>query len=116
MILTATTFRTCSGSEGRPQIGTDIYALGFPLGDPEPTITRGIISKENAGGETSWASVDAVIEHDATINPGNSGGPLVTETGEVVGVNYAGDPDSSQYFAINADDAQAIIERLRDGE
>lgn len=102
-------------SVGRPQIGTDVYALGFPLGDPEPTITRGIISKENAGGESSWASVDEVIEHDATINPGNSGGPLVNELGEIVGVNYAGDSGVSQYFAINAADAQAIIERLRAG-
>lgn len=102
-------------SAARPPIGTDVYALGFPLGDPEPTITRGIVSKERADGETSWASVDAVIEHDATINPGNSGGPLVTENGEVVGVNYAGDPDVSQYFAISAADAKAIIERLEAG-
>jgi serine protease Do len=100
---------------GRPQIGTDIYALGYPLGDPEPTITRGIISKERAGGETSWASVDAVIEHDATINPGNSGGPLVNEMGQVVGVNYAGDSSANQYFAINAADAQAVIDLLRAG-
>jgi serine protease Do len=100
---------------GRPQIGTDIYALGYPLGDPEPTITRGIISKERAGGETSWASVDAVIEHDATINPGNSGGPLVNEMGQVVGVNYAGDNSANQYFAINAADAQAVIDILRAG-
>lgn len=108
-------FAYLTWSEGRPQIGTDIYALGFPLGDPEPTITRGIISKENAGGESSWASVDSVIEHDATINPGNSGGPLVNELGQVVGVNYAGDSGVNQYFAINAADAQAIIERLRAG-
>jgi serine protease Do len=100
---------------GRPQIGTDIYALGYPLGDPEPTITRGIISKERAGGETSWASVDAVIEHDATINPGNSGGPLVNELGQVVGVNYAGDSSANQYFAINAADAQAVINLMRAG-
>ncbi|MEZ4517505.1 MAG: S1C family serine protease [Chloroflexota bacterium] len=100
---------------GPPEIGTDVYALGFPLGDPEPTITRGIISKENAYGDTSWASVDRVIEHDATINPGNSGGPLVTETGQVVGVNYAGDSDTNQYYAISAADAQTIINQLEAG-
>lgn len=98
-----------------PRVGSDIYALGYPLGDPEPTITRGIISKEEADGETSWASVDAVIEHDATINPGNSGGPLVNPQGEVVGVNYAGDDSANQYFAISAADAQEIIELLRTG-
>ena len=34
--------------------GLDVYAAGFPLGDPEFTLTRGIVSKERASGETSW--------------------------------------------------------------
>jgi len=96
-------------------LGTEVYALGYPLGDPEPTLTRGVISKEKAGGETSWASVDSVIEHDATINPGNSGGPLVTTDGKVVGVNYAGASDVNQYFSISAADARPIVEQLRGG-
>ncbi|CUS04166.2 Peptidase S1 family protein [Candidatus Promineifilum breve] len=96
-------------------LGTEVYALGYPLGDPEPSLTRGVISKEEADGETSWASVDQVLEHDATINPGNSGGPLVTADGKVVGVNYAGASDVSQYFAINAADARTIVEQLRGG-
>jgi hypothetical protein len=72
--------------------GLAVYVGGFPLGDPEFTLTRGIVSKERASGETSWALVDAVIEHNATINPGNSGGPLVTQDGKRVGINYASDP------------------------
>jgi serine protease Do len=91
----------------------DVYTAGFPLGDPEFTMTRGIVSKERAGGETSWASIDYAIEHDATINPGNSGGPLVTEDGQVVAVNYASDPSLNQYFAIARDEATEVIERLR---
>lgn len=97
------------------KLGTEVYALGFPLGDPEPTLTRGVISKEQAGGETSWASVNSVLEHDATINPGNSGGPLVTPDGKVVGVNYAGSSSSNQYFAINAAEARRVVEQLRNG-
>lgn len=98
-----------------PSLGTEVYAAGFPLGDPEPTLTRGIISKEDAGGESSWASVDHVIEHDATINPGNSGGPLVTADGKVIGVNYAGSSSTNQYFAITTDEALPVIEQLRAG-
>ncbi|MEJ2447908.1 MAG: serine protease [Anaerolineales bacterium] len=45
-------------------VGLEVYAAGFPLGDPEFTLTKGIISKENAGGESSWASVEQVLEHD----------------------------------------------------
>jgi serine protease Do len=98
---------------GEIKPGLDIYAAGFPLGDPEFTLTRGIVSKARADGETNWASVDAVIEHDATINPGNSGGPLVTADGKVVGVNYAGASELGQFFAIAPDEALPVIEKLR---
>jgi serine protease Do len=66
---------------GDVQAGLDVTAARFPLGDPEYTLYSGIVSKENADGETNWASVDHVIEHDANIQPGNSGGPLVTDDG-----------------------------------
>lgn len=99
--------------EGRVRTGLDIYAAGFPLGEPEYTLTRGIVSKERAGGETNWASVDNVIEHDATINPGNSGGPLVTKDGQVVGVNYRGREQSKQYYAIGRAAAIPVIDELR---
>ncbi|MFQ5793480.1 MAG: S1C family serine protease [Candidatus Bipolaricaulia bacterium] len=102
--------------DDRIYTGLDVYAAGFPLGDPEFTLTRGIVSKERAGGETSWASVDAVIEHDATINPGNSGGPLVTQDGKVVGINYAGLDIARQSFAIARDEALKIIDQLRAGQ
>ena len=97
------------------KVGLDVYAAGFPLGDPEYTLTRGIVAKERANGDTNWASVSKVIQHDATINPGNSGGPLVDKNGQVVAVNYAGNSQTNQYFAISRDDALAIIEQLRTG-
>jgi len=102
--------------DGEIKVGLDVFAAGYPLGDPEFTLTRGIISKARADGETSWASVDRVVEHDATINPGNSGGPLVTSDGRVVGINYSGRSDTEQYFAIARDEAQPLIEQLRGGQ
>ena len=98
------------------KVGLDVYTAGFPLGEPEYTLTKGIVSKESADGETNWASVDSVIMHDATINPGNSGGPLVTEDGKVVAVNYAAFKSADQYFAIGKDVAIPVIEKLEDGE
>ena len=97
-------------------VGLEVYAAGFPLGDPEYTMTKGIVSKQKADGETSWASVDSVIEHTSTINPGNSGGPLVDENSKVVGVNYAGTNETNQYFAIDRGTALNVIEQLREGK
>jgi serine protease Do len=101
--------------EGPINVGLEVYAAGYPLGEPQFTLTKGIVSKEKAGGETSWASVDYVIEHDATINPGNSGGPLVDEDGRVVGVNYSG-RQTNQYFAIGRDLAVRTIDTLKGGK
>lgn len=98
------------------EVGIDVYALGYPLGETEYTLTRGVVSKASADGETNWASIDYAIGHDATINPGNSGGPLIEEGGRVVGVNYRSRPDFNQYFAISAEQAIPIVERLQAGE
>jgi serine protease Do len=98
--------------DGDIKVGTDVYAAGFPLADPEYTLTKGIISKANANGESSWASVDYVIEHSARINPGNSGGPLVTADGKLVGINYAGISEYDQNFAISRDEAIPVIDTL----
>ncbi|WP_166868898.1 S1C family serine protease [Salinibacterium sp. ZJ70] len=102
--------------EGEIATGADVYAAGFPLGDPDFTMTRGIVSKADIEGDTSWASIDSIIEHDAKIRPGNSGGPLVDGSGRVVGVNYAGETTYDYNFAIHRDEVQDVIEQLIAGE
>jgi serine protease Do len=98
------------------KVGLEVYLAGFPLGDPEFTMTKGIISKEKADGETSWASVDSVLEHTATGNPGNSGGPLVDANAKVVGIHYASYQSATQYFAIDHTIAIPVINQLREGK
>ena len=76
------------------QTGDWVVAIGNPygllLGNPEPTVTAGVVSALNRdvlpSGDQSAVYVD-MIQTDAAINPGNSGGPLVNADGEVVGVN-----------------------------
>jgi serine protease Do len=103
--------------EGAARPGTEINLAGFPLGDPEYTLTRGVVAKAEAGGDTSWASLDYTLQHDAAGEPGNSGGPLLTADGEVVGIHYAsGDAVAgSQFFAIPAKIAEPMVEQLRTG-
>ena len=101
--------------------GLDVYAAGFPLGDPEYTLTKGIVSKAKANGDvTGSSSIDHTIEHDATIQPGNSGGPLITIDGEVLAVNYAGgtlqEGASKQFWAIAASLAEPMVDTLAGGD
>lgn len=101
--------------------GLDVYAAGYPLGDPEYTLTKGIVSKAKANGDiTGSSSIEHTIEHDATIQPGNSGGPLISVDGEVVAVNYAGgalhESASKQFWAIATDLAEPMVEELVDGD
>ncbi|MBM3145365.1 MAG: PDZ domain-containing protein [Chloroflexi bacterium] len=97
-------------------VGLEVYLAGFPLGETEYSLTKGIVSKESASGETDWSSIESVIVHDATGNPGNSGGPLITTDGKVVGVHYRSRPNANQYFAIGRDAAVPILDELKTGK
>lgn len=105
--------------DGPVTAGLDVYATGFPLGDPQYTITKGIIAKAKADGNiTGSSSIDYTIQHDAAIEHGSSGGPLITEDGSVVGVNYAGANLGVNYsfYAISSALANGVVERLHDGD
>ncbi len=106
--------------DGPITAGLDVYAAGYPLGDPEFTLTRGIVAKAEAGGDiTGTSSIDHTVEHDANIQPGNSGGPLVGADGKVIAVNYAGGASATttaQFYAIASDLAQPVIDQLQDGD
>lgn len=102
---------------GAVKVGTQVWSAGYPLGDPEYSLHRGVVSKEHATGATSWASVTSQIEHDATINPGNSGGPLVDDDGMIIGINYASMTSANnQYYAIAKEEADPIIQSLKESK
>jgi len=102
--------------DGTEKSGLDVYAAGFPLVEPEYNLTKGILSKIDADGQTAWASLDYIYGHDAKINGGNSGGPLVTEEGKVVGINYRTRASVDQQFAIPAPLAIPLLKQLEDGQ
>jgi serine protease Do len=102
--------------KGEITVGSDVYTAGFPLGEPQFAVTRGVVSKNKADGNTQWSSMDSIIMHDATINPGNSGGPLVDPEGRVLGINFMSIKSANQYFAINAELAQPVLKKLMSGQ
>jgi serine protease Do len=93
-----------------------VFALGYPASeDSEYTETDGEIADVEADGETPYSSIDGVIEHDADISPGNSGGPLITESGQVIGINYFS-WDDGEYLAIASPLAREVVADLADGD
>ena len=75
------------GNSDTVKSGQKVYAYGAP-GGLQRTLTSGIVSNSERSDIGTFTNI---IQTDAAINPGNSGGPLLTETGEVIGINtYSG--------------------------
>jgi len=68
---------------GKIKSGTDVFALGHPMGMAW-TVTKGIISSTERYARHPFIKA---IQTDSAINKGNSGGPLMNMKGEIVGIN-----------------------------
>jgi serine protease Do len=68
------------GDSRRLVQGERLYTIGSPSGLVY-SVTSGIFSGDRGSGEQRFLQTDAPINH------GNSGGPLITESGQVVGIN-----------------------------
>lgn len=99
-----------------PRVGDWVIAVGNPFG-LGGTATAGIVSAR--GRDIDSAYVD-YIQIDAAINRGNSGGPTFDVYGRVIGVNTVIlSPSGGSVgigFAIPADVAKSITDRLMKGE
>jgi len=106
------------GDSDAVRVGDEVLAVGnpFALGviDQSPTFTLGIVS---AVGHTQGTYTECIVT-DAELNPGNSGGPLVTTSGEVVGINgqistrYGLRSNTGLGFAISAKQVALWLPRL----
>ena len=102
--------------EGDIQIGQEVFAAGYPLGNHQFILTDGVVASSSVSGGTSWSSVGSLVEHTASISPGNSGGALVDSSGKLVGINYAVLSESNQGFALGREETLKFIDTLRQAE
>ncbi len=91
--------------------------MGHPFGY-NYTVSTGIVSA--VGREItmpSGATLENLIQTNASINPGNSGGPLLNINGEVIGINVAVREGAQGIaFALNADAVQQFLSRAFSAE
>lgn len=100
-------------SSDQPALGTEVFALGAPLGI-EFTLTEGRISA--TARQVDPAVPLKMLQHDAAVNPGSSGGPLVDGQGRLLGMNSQIADGSRMFvgiaYAISATDLDFIVTGL----
>ena len=68
-------------------VGDPVYAIGAPRRLPG-TLTDGIISAISRSIEVEGRTM-TLLQTNAALNSGNSGGPLISDRGQVIGINVA---------------------------
>jgi serine protease Do len=92
--------------------GDWVMAIGNPFG-LDHTVTVGIVSA--TGRDIGQGPYDDFIQTDAAINPGNSGGPLMSLSGQVIGINTAINPQANTIgFAVPINMAKEILPQLEE--
>jgi serine protease Do len=102
------------GDSTQLRVGELVFAIGHPWGQRN-AVTTGIVSHLAHAETRESGRLVPIIRTDARLAPGNSGGPLVTASGEVVGINtmiVGGD----QGVAIPSAVAKDLIERYNQGK
>jgi hypothetical protein len=96
-------------------VGMDVHAIGHPTGEGW-TYTTGVISQYRQAYQ--WQAEGDPINHKADviqtqtpINPGNSGGPLLSDSGNLIGVNSFKARGEALNFAVSVDEVRKFIAR-----
>ncbi len=102
------------------KVGTEVLAIGNPLGILGGTVTHGIVSATKRQVSVEEIGTMTLMQTDASINGGNSGGGLFNTDGLLVGIinsgydTYNGQSVEGLNFAIPANDAKYAASSIID--
>jgi S1-C subfamily serine protease len=107
------------GNSDNVRVGDAVVAIGNPFG-LRRTATAGIVSavQDRTITAPNGYPIDHVIQTDAQINSGNSGGPLLSDRGQVIGVNTQIAPAQGSSgnvgigFAVPSNTVEQIVAQL----
>ena len=94
-------------------VGSEVIAIGNPLGELRGTATAGIISATNRTIEVEGQAM-TLIQTDAAISPGNSGGGLFDATGKLIGIVNAKVNDSQAEGLGFAIPVNSVVDEISD--
>ncbi len=94
-------------------VGSEVIAIGNPLGELRGTATAGIISAVNRTIEVEGQAM-TLIQTDAAISPGNSGGGLFDATGKLIGIVNAKVNDSQAEGLGFAIPVNSVVDEISD--
>ncbi len=100
------------GDSDKMRVGDWVIAIGNPYG-LDHTVTAGVISAKGRPVNVGDRQYRNLIQTDAAINPGNSGGPLLSLSGEIIGINTAVNAQAQGIgFAIPINTAKQVLDQL----
>ena len=94
-------------------VGSEVIAIGNPLGELRGTATAGIISAVNRTIEVEGQTM-TLVQTDAAISPGNSGGGLFDATGKLIGIVNAKVSDSRAEGLGFAIPVNSVLDEIND--
>ena len=94
-------------------VGSEVIAIGNPLGELRGTATAGIVSATNRTIQVEGQAM-TLIQTDAAISPGNSGGGLFDASGKLIGIVNAKVSDSRAEGLGFAIPVNSVIDEIND--
>ena len=108
------------GEAEEDDLGSEVYAVGYPLAADvtvqsvtsaskgDATVTTGSIGRFL----TESGTGRELIQTDAALSGGNSGGPLIDGDGAVIGISTAGSKlDQNLFYAVSTSEVRFLLDR-----